>query len=320
MTLLLNRRPGWKWPWVTLTIVGGIEYKGMSVKRYRILNVDFDTRATILSQEIKDDCEEHIKEIHRGNKASVSAGLRAEFGERFFDAKIQNFIDVGTKPLSIVAYHNKFFEQARSSFVVGSYYPALTAVCALGERILNHLMLLLRDVFKGTPEYKKVYRKDSFDHWDLPIETLETWKVLLPATSDHFRKLSIIRNRHAIHFNPDTDSNDRPLALEAIKLMNEIIACQFSGFAGLPWGLGIPGEIYIKKASENEPFVAKVYLPNCLLLGPHHTIDDIRPDGTMVVRDAEEYEDREISDEEFCTMRNERQKSRRNPHLESILN
>ena len=55
----------------------------MYLKRYRILNVDFDARATILTQDIKDDWEEHVKELHRGNKGSVIAGLKAEFGDRF---------------------------------------------------------------------------------------------------------------------------------------------------------------------------------------------------------------------------------------------
>jgi hypothetical protein len=72
-----------------------------------------------------------------------------------------------------VAFHNVFFNQVRDSFVIGSYYPALTAACALGERILNHLVLGLRDSFRTAEEYKRVYRKDSFDNWMIPIDVLE---------------------------------------------------------------------------------------------------------------------------------------------------
>jgi hypothetical protein len=274
------------------------------VKRYRILCFDFDSRPNILMEAIQDHWEESVKALHRKNKQTVLAGLAADFGQAHFEQKIEDFVAMGPKPFSIVAYHNKFFEHARRAFVVGSYYPALTATCALGERILNHLMLLLREDFRATPEYKHVYRKDSFDNWDLPINTLSSWGVLLPTAAEPFRELAQLRNRHAIHFNPDTEMNDRLLALEAIRLMTVIITSQFSSGGLQPWFLGnIPGEIYIKKGAETQPFVKRVYLPNCLQLGPYHNIEDIKPDGRMNVRDDYPYEDRETTDEEFGEMR-----------------
>jgi hypothetical protein len=244
-----------------------------------------------------------VKALDRQNKERILAGLVQEYGPTAFDQKVQNFIDLGAKPFSIVAFHNKFFEQCRRAFVMGGYFPALTGACALGERILNHLILLLRDDFKTTPQYKHVYRKDSFDNWGAAIDTLEAWGVLLPPTVQKFREFVGVRNR-AIHFDPATDTNDRPLALEALNLLKGIIDSQFSACGTQPWFLGdVPGEVYIKKEAESNPFVRKVYLPNCLLVGPFHTIDDIR-DGQMSVRDDHVYEDRDISDKEFSRLRN----------------
>jgi len=40
--------------------------------------------------------------------------------------------------------------------------------------------LILRDDYKGTPEYKRIYQKNSFVDWDIPIKTLESWEILLP--------------------------------------------------------------------------------------------------------------------------------------------
>jgi hypothetical protein len=274
------------------------------MKRYRVVRFDFDTRAHILTEVIQDHWEEHIKDMHRTNKRNIVAGLAVEFGEAGFDQKVQNFIDIGTKPFSIVAYHNKFFEQARRAFIVGAFYPSLTATCALRERILNHLMLLLREDFRASLEYKLVCRKDSFDNWELPIKTLNSWNVLRPTAADRFRELARLRNRHAIHFHPDTENNERSLALEAIRLMTDIITNQFAAFGPLPWFLtSVPGENYIKKESESEPFVCRVYLPNCLQVGPYHVIECMQPDGKMVVCDDAPYEDREISDDEFSKLR-----------------
>src|SRR5690606_10868817 len=129
---------------------------------------------------------------------------------------------VGPKPLSILAFHNRFLEQIRVAFVVGAYYPALTGACALGERILKYLVLSLRDDFKGSAEYKRVYNKDSFDNWDLALDTLEAWQVLLPEVVKEYRVLRDLRNK-AIHFRPEVDRNDRSLALDAIKSLGNIV-------------------------------------------------------------------------------------------------
>jgi hypothetical protein len=140
------------------------------MKRYRVITIDYDTRAYLFSQKIEEGWEEKVKEVHRENKKQITKGLIESFGELHSDKKIKNFIELGNKPLSVLAFHNKFFEQIRIAFVMGAYYPALTGACALGERILNYLVLILRDDFRATPEYKKVYRKNQFDNWQLLIQ------------------------------------------------------------------------------------------------------------------------------------------------------
>jgi hypothetical protein len=273
------------------------------VKRYRVLNFDFDTRARLLSEEIQGHWEEDAKALHLSNKERIVAGLTQEYGPWQFGTKLQNFLDLGPKPCSIVAFHNTFFEQCRIAFIVGAYYPALTGACALGERLLNHLVLQLRNDFKATPQYKHVYRKESFDNWGTVIDALEAWNVLLPEAVERFRRLNGVRNR-AIHFNPDTDTNDRPLALEAMIVVKDIIASQFSAFGTQPWFLGgVPGEIYIKKEAESCPFIRMVYLPNCMPVGPLHTVEAIDPVHGLMIRDDALYDVRDITDEEFCRLR-----------------
>ncbi len=270
------------------------------MKRYRILSFDFDSRVNILTLDIKDTWEDNIKILHRKNKESINNELITAYGIESQEIKRLNFIDLGVKPLSILAFHNKFFEQIRISFIMGAYYPALTATCTLGERILNHLLIALRDNYKKTPEYKTI-RKNSFDNWEIPITALESWGVLIPAVVIKFRQLKEIRNS-TIHFRPDIDNIARPLALEAIHCLTEIIKNQFSGFGSQPWFItNIPGEIYIKKSWESNPFIQKIYIPNCLFVGPKHKIEDLVP--RVVVNDNFKYEEREISDDEFCELR-----------------
>jgi hypothetical protein len=222
-----------------------------------------------------------------------------EFGRDKSDVKLKNFKDLGPTHFSIVAFHNRFLRQIQTSFVMEAYYPALTAACALGERVLNHLLISLRDDFRGSPQFKEVYRKDSFDDWTKAIDVLESWEVLLPEAVNQYRELYRLRVQ-AIHFRPDLDLDAREPALKAIKTLKAIIDSQFSGFGTQPWFITqVPGEIYIKNDWVSNPFVRRIYLPNCCLVGPNHRVVSAFP---LRIED-EEYDDRDISDDEFCALR-----------------
>lgn len=278
------------------------------MKRHRALNYDMDFRAAQLSRQIDEAWEPNVQDLHRRNYEQTVQSFVREFGEWNLEAKLQNFIELGNGPFSVIAFHNTFFRQVRYAFVIGSYYPGLTGACALGERVLNLLVLNLREFYRSTPEYKKVYRKSSFDNWQLAIDTLETWGVLLPNAAANFRALARIRNQ-AIHFNPATDHNDRELALTAIRTLSQIIDEQFTVFGRRPWFIpGTPGVSFIRKESEIDPFVRTLYLPNCALVGSYHTLEfEATPDGTKcIVHDDYDYEPIEVSDEQFAELFNAR--------------
>ena len=272
------------------------------MKRYRILAFDFDSRSHFL-EPVQDHWEERVKDQHIANTKNVIDGLASQYGAHDLERKVNDFYDLKSKPFSISAFHNKFLEQIRSAFVSGGYYAALTGACALGERILNHMILMLRDYHKSSDLYKKVYRKDSFDYWPLPIEALESWGELLPDAAEKFRSLNGKRN-HAIHFNPEVDQDDRELALDAIHLLQDIVSVQFSPFGAQPWTFSFMGEIYIKKDWENQPLIKHLFIPNSALVGPRHKLDSIIP--KVVVNDSHEYEDRNVSDQEYIELRKQR--------------
>lgn len=272
------------------------------MKRYRILSFDFDSRASSLTP-VKDEWDDTVKENHINNYKNTVEGLSSQYGSSQLNAKITNFVAMGNKPFSVSAFHNKFLEQARNAFVIGSYYPALTGACALGERILNQLMLVLRNYHSDKPEYKKVYRKSSFDYWPLVIDTLESWGELLPEAAEAFRKLNVMRNK-AIHFNPETDTNDRELALEAICTVQDIVNIQFSVFGEQPWSFSTPGEVYIKREWESKPLIKHIFIPNCCYVGYKHRVKTILP--SVTISDEHEYVDNPVTDEEFVVLRTNR--------------
>ncbi|MBM3286996.1 MAG: hypothetical protein FJY88_06560 [Candidatus Eisenbacteria bacterium] len=270
------------------------------MKRHRTLPMDFDFRANALAIEIQDSWQDDVKALHRQNRETLLTQLQSQFGEDEFDAKLVNFRALGPKPFSIIAFHNRFLEQCRRAFVIGGYYPAPVGACALGERILNQTILVLRDDFRSSPEYKKVYTKSSFDDWEFATAVLDSWHVLLPEVVTDYNALAQRRHR-AVHFDPVTDTNDRDLALEAVQLATRIIGVQFGLLGSQPWFIpGSRGESFIRKEAEQQPFVRRIYLPNCPLVGPFHQLDGAS--GSWLIVDHHEYEDREISDEEFLKL------------------
>ena len=267
-------------------------------RRHLSYTMDFDTRAYFL-EEPGEGWTEEARHLHAQNRERVKAGLAREFGEEQLDKKIENFVALGVNTFSILAYHNDFFDQARRAFVMGAYYPALVGACALGERILNHLVLDLRDFYKSTPEYKRVYRKRSFDNWQLQIDTLAAWGVLLPNAVSEFQSLMKLRN-DSIHFNPSTYVTLRDVALSAIHHMRKIIEEQFTAFDNRPWFIeGTKGHIFIKRDWEENPFIKTYYLATCPFLGPYFAISFQHG---LIFYDHADYGDGDWTDEEFAAL------------------
>ena len=272
------------------------------MKRFRLFTLDFDYRVNLLSIDVQDSWAPEIRTRHIRNRNNTINGLRNQFGDQNHELKLQNFIELGPKPTSVLAFHNLFFEHVRVAFVMGAYYPALTGICALGERVLNHLVITFREDYQATKEYKLVASKQSFDNWDRAIDVLSSWGCLRPETAQAFSKLKKQRNA-AIHFRPETDKNHRQLALSAIQAFQQIIECQFAAWARLPWTIdNTPGETYIKKSWESDTFVRKIFLPNCKHVSYKHTVESILPQWEIDDSNCPA-EIVDVSDEEFARLR-----------------
>jgi hypothetical protein len=92
-------------------------------RRHLSWGMDFDSRAINLGAQIEDGWEPQVKDLHLQNKARARSEMISEFGEVAINAKIENFLAMGTKPFSVLAHHNALFHQIRQAFVIGAYYP-----------------------------------------------------------------------------------------------------------------------------------------------------------------------------------------------------
>lgn len=166
------------------------------------------------------------------------------------------------------------------------------------------MILDLRDYFKPISDDMgdddgDIYSHKSWTNWKLMVRTLRRWNVIDSDIEKLFLKLESKRHK-AIHFNIKTGANVKAEALEAIKLIQEIIQKQF-GALGIPrYFMKGKGEVYIKKEVESDPFVKTYFLPQCHLVSPYNDVESVIPPQIV---DRKEVEDREISDEEFIKLR-----------------
>lgn len=270
------------------------------MKRYRVMSMSFDSQPMLLKDPPADP--EQLEQW-MSNRDRLIVSLTQEFGARNFDLKLANYRELGPLPFSVLSYHNDFLSEIRRAFVVGSYYPALTGAVTLAERMLNHLLLGLRDSYKGTPEYKTVAGKGQIDNWKRLIGALDAWAVLQPGVRDKFSRLERLRN-DAVHWGRDGKIDARGKAIEGIRHLNSIVDDQF-GIAAQPWFItDVPGEIYLKRQAEADPFVKMVYIPNGNLVGPNHSVE-FDSQMRFEIHDQDPYPAAEVTDEEFARLRRE---------------
>src|SRR5207302_1293028 len=82
-------------------------------------------------------------------REEMKAALLVEYGMLDIDEKFARWEALIVPALCAPVEYLDLLHEVETSYVQGAFYPALTGACCLGERILNHLLLRVR-------EHKKV--------------------------------------------------------------------------------------------------------------------------------------------------------------------
>ncbi len=255
---------------------------------------------------IQDDWEERIKTQWLDMKRRIREEVIHQFGAEDCENKIEDFSAIGPQPWSVAAGHNQNLRAARKAFVAGAYYPALVATTALGERILNQVILELRDFFPQHPATKRVAAKSAFDNWTVMIRVLRAWDVLPQDVADNLERLRRLRN-DVVHYNlPTLDAAARDEALEALQLLQASIERLFHPDPTRHLIPGIDGCEFFRLDAETEPFVQRFFLPASVLVSPEHEWAYV---GEPTVSDNQHYGMAEgitvLSDEDFAARFND---------------
>lgn len=272
-------------------------------RRYRPIEMTFDSRNVMLDQEIGEDWEPAIQKQWRTNQANIRMGLLAEHGTVDGEAKIANYRAMGPAPWSIVHQHNEVLAQVRSAFTHGDFYPALVGACALGERIFNDLLLELRqDYLNHSATTKRAKSSSTFTDWGSSLQVLRGWGVLDDST--HRKYLALASQRHAaVHFDATVQAVEREPALQAVHALQETTAAIFTSLGGPPTYIdGASGASFLSLAAEETPLIKRVFLPRSALVSPRHRMQPGHtPEGELVwqVLNDLDYDPTPLDDEEF---------------------
>jgi hypothetical protein len=204
----------------------------------------------------------------------------------------------------VLALHNVHLQQVRSAFASMAYYPALLGACGLGERILNHLVLTLRDDYAEHDATRHVAGRESLNDWSKCVKTLKRWGVFSEDVGRDYERLRKQRIA-AVHYRPALDEDDaRIAALNAVRLLCSLVERIFNAVGqGAHYFTAPIGRPYVRSEAEDDPFVKRFILPACALVSPRFRFIP----STSAVGGFDVYDDPEIgvgepplSDEEFA--------------------
>ena len=256
-------------------------------RRYRLSSFFIDsTRATYHNEHLKSQQQpytEHLKSV---------------FGTDNFDSKFERWLNIDYPALGLIDEYPEKITQIINTYSCGNFYPAVTSACCLAERILNRLILKIKDYYKSSPYYKKIYRKSSFDDWSKMIQILSDWELISKKAIDAFNELLPIRHS-SIHYNENYNFEN-----VALKVINNLITAITEVFGvmnrkDIYLVFNIPGEIWVKSEAEDNPFVKEFVLPHCYYAHAVHELD--RSNNKIIERLGKTGK---LTDQEFIEIRN----------------
>ena len=258
-------------------------------RRYRLMSFYIDARRS--PYRINPDLAKVPEE---------QADLRFELGDKDFDQKLERWLSIDYPPLGLIDEYPEKITEIINAYCCGYSYASMTSAGCLGERILNRLVLKTRVHFKTTQEYRRVYRKKSFDDWDKMISVLAKWNVITDEAQTAFKKLMPYRHK-SIHYNEGYDFHGA--APTAINTLIEAITAVFGVLnrKDIFWVFNIPGEVWVKSSVEDAPFVKEFVLPHCYRA---HAIHELFFENERITRISERgARSGPMTDQEFIEMR-----------------
>lgn len=266
------------------------------LRRYRLMPVAFDASHHAL-EPTNPDWDPDVRQLHDENREATVDRLRFIHGEANLEAVIQNVRDLGSDPWSTIGWHLQLWLEVRHAFVSGAYFPAGVGAGALGERILNHLLIDLADDCASEKD-RRAIENEMAPTYGVALKILSRWGVLEDEAIEKFGLLRELRN-NLVHFDAQLYEDPRGRSLAAVVALRDAIDSQFGVFVRRRLIPGTPGVMFARKEVESEPFFRRYIEPVALYVTPRHGIDVDPGTGLWAVTIEETVLSEVDTDEEF---------------------
>lgn len=208
----------------------------------------------------------------------ASSMITGKYGSQNIQEKIDRWNKINQPRIWFVHDFDAYVEEILDAYVSGYFYSVATACTTLAERLANLFILKMRDLYDqnllDSENQRYVYsRSQSWQNYKRNMEVLEAWNLLSANQKSQFKKLYKIRKR-AVHFQQTFDAHKD--AEDAIMALRGLIDSYFSQFdrKDILRVFEIPGEIWVKEAVIEQPFVKAFVLPNCSMCASCGVVND----------------------------------------------
>jgi len=203
------------------------------------------------------------------DEAQLLAQVEHIHGAMNLEQKLARWREVRRPGLWLIFEYREMAEEVLQAYIQGLSYPALTGACCLAERVMNRLVFGLREHYRRSVHYKRIYKKPREQNWTRLRKILRDWRVLSREQCEAIKRLHALRT-DAVHYVADYDYS--AAAEEAVKLTVGLVDSLFFVFdrKDIFRIFEVPGEIWVRADQENTPFVQEFVLPLCGRFGPTH--------------------------------------------------
>ena len=110
------------------------------------------------------------------------------------EGMVDRFLEIDPPVFRVIAEYDVIFNEIERTYVLGSFFSALSAAVVTIERILNTARIELHPYV--TPKFKELWKKGPTNEWRPNIRALVKWGYLSPALANELSALYEVRCKY----------------------------------------------------------------------------------------------------------------------------
>jgi hypothetical protein len=168
------------------------------------------------------------------------------------ESMVRRFIEIEPPMAAVIPDFQRIVNEIERSYVLGSFFSALSSACVSSERLLNLTRIKLHP---HLPKIKKLWNKGALDSWEPNINALEYWGYVDATLASELR--AVYREIRCPYLHSGDITNLEADAVRTVKASYKLLSTM----------LGFPSDLFriageIQCLNENDPRFVELYRPH----------------------------------------------------------